>query len=207
MNYKQELEKYNKELARLKKLSEDDANNAWMDLVKDVNGRNKKEENRILRLNEAPCSVCGKSSFVLKYRNVVGKVNGQISGSFSLFGGSIYGYVDGNTETLPILSCRNCENERIIKVIRYESYTSCLQAQYPKDYLYSGGGTFYPASTWLQNKGLEVAILLEDKCYFSYDSEKYRSVKGRKDEWLKAAKLSYKYDQPKKPSRWKCFWN
>lgn len=207
MNYKQELEKYTKEVARLALTQQAEADKAWSEIVRDVDTANNKEDKRVLSINEAPCSVCGKSSFVLKYRNVVGKVKGRIDGSFSLFGGSISGYVDGSTETLPVLSCRGCENERVIVVPRYETYHDRLKYQYPKDYTYSGGGTFYPATKWLQSKGVEVAILLEEKVYFGYVEQENMSVKNRSAEWLNKAKLNYKYEQPKKPSRWKCFWN
>ena len=58
--------------------------------------------------------MCGSEKFIQKFRNVVGEVEGEITGNFSLFGGSIGGYIDGYTKTLPVLSCRECENERQI---------------------------------------------------------------------------------------------
>ncbi len=69
--------------------------------------------------NDAPCSVCGSKEFVQKFRNVVGEITGSICGNFSLFGGSISGSIDGYTKTLPVLSCRKCENERKIATWKY----------------------------------------------------------------------------------------
>lgn len=70
-------------------------------------------------LNDAPCAVCGSNEFVQKFRNVVGEITGSMHGSFSLFGGSVLGRIDGYTETLPVLSCRKCENEREIRTWNY----------------------------------------------------------------------------------------
>ena len=69
--------------------------------------------------NDAPCDVCGSNEFVQKFRNVVGEITGSMHGYFSLFGGSITGSINGYTKTLPVLSCRKCENEREIKTWNY----------------------------------------------------------------------------------------
>ena len=69
--------------------------------------------------NDEPCAVCGSEKFVQKFRNVVGKISGSMHGYFSLFGGSVSGHIDGYTETLPVLSCRECENERKIATWKY----------------------------------------------------------------------------------------
>lgn len=71
------------------------------------------------RMNTACCEVCGGKDFVQKFRNVVGKIEGSMHGYFSLFGGSVSGSINGETSTLPVLSCRNCGNER--KVATYNS--------------------------------------------------------------------------------------
>jgi len=69
--------------------------------------------------NNKPCSVCGSKEFVQKFRNVVGEISGSMHGYFSLFGGSVSGNIDGYTKTLPVLSCRKCENERQIETWNY----------------------------------------------------------------------------------------
>lgn len=69
--------------------------------------------------NDAPCKKCRKADFVQLYRNVVGEVDGYMTGNFSLFGGSTTGYIHGETRTLPVLSCSNCHNERTIETWRY----------------------------------------------------------------------------------------
>ena len=75
-----------------------------------------KEDKRIsCEDNSMPCEICGNTEFIQKYRNVVGKIKGEIQGNYSLFGGSISGYIDGNINTLPVLCCRKCQNERLIK--------------------------------------------------------------------------------------------
>lgn len=65
--------------------------------------------------NNEPCAVCNGKKFVQKFRNVVGEISGEMHGSFSLFGGSVSGSINGSTKTLPVLSCRECGNEREIK--------------------------------------------------------------------------------------------
>lgn len=70
-------------------------------------------------LNDRSCAVCGHSEFVRLYRNVVGKVEGHMQGYFSLFGGAVEGHISGTTSTLPVLSCRNCTNERTIETYDY----------------------------------------------------------------------------------------
>lgn len=69
--------------------------------------------------NDEPCAVCGSNEFVQKFRNVVGEISGSMQGHFSLFGGSLSGSIDGYTKTLPVLSCRKCENEREIVLWKY----------------------------------------------------------------------------------------
>ena len=71
------------------------------------------------KLNDASCDVCGSNQFVQKFRNVVGEISGSMQGNYSLFGGSISGSINGYTKTLPVLSCRKCENEREIEVWEY----------------------------------------------------------------------------------------
>lgn len=70
--------------------------------------------------NKAPCKVCGTSGYVTLYRNVVGEISGKIQGCYSLFGGSISGWIDGYTKTLPVLSCRNCHNEKLVATYDYK---------------------------------------------------------------------------------------
>jgi len=79
------------------------------------------DKNYSIKENEAPCVVCGSKEFVQKFRNVVGEISGSFYGSYSLFGGSMSGSIDGYTKTLPVLSCRNCENEREIVTYKYPS--------------------------------------------------------------------------------------
>lgn len=69
--------------------------------------------------NTAPCAKCGGTDFIQLYRNVVGKVEGSVQGYFSLFGGTVSGNIDGETSTLPVLSCTKCNNERTIKTWEY----------------------------------------------------------------------------------------
>lgn len=64
--------------------------------------------------NSSPCEVCESVKFIKLYRNVVGEVDGRMRGSFDILGGSISGYISGSTKTLPVLSCANCHNERLI---------------------------------------------------------------------------------------------
>lgn len=90
-----------------------------MDRVASIKNSENREYSQ--RKNDAPCAVCGNKKFVQKFRNVVGEISGSMCGYFSLFGGSISGSIDGYTKTLPVLSCRKCENEREILTWNYIS--------------------------------------------------------------------------------------
>lgn len=89
------------------------------ELKRVANVEQKRAEKHAEENNSAPCAVCGSKEFVQKFRNVVGEIKGSVHGYFSLFGGSIHGYIDGYTKTLPVLSCRKCENEREIVTWNY----------------------------------------------------------------------------------------
>ncbi len=135
---------------------------AYEEIEKVVKKSNSSNEKEAKKENEAPCSVCGKSKFVLKYRDVNGTVKGSISGYFSLFGGSISGDIDGETHTDPILSCRECGNERKIVIPHHVSTMNIYELQIP--YM----PTYIPlepdqrkVSEWLQGFGLEVACELQ----------------------------------------------
>lgn len=69
--------------------------------------------------NDRPCSKCGGTDYIQLFRNVVGEISGSIYGSFSLFGGSVSGRIDGYTKTLPVLSCTSCKNEKEISTFKY----------------------------------------------------------------------------------------
>jgi len=156
---------------------------------------NKKEKESVLARNESPCTVCGKKEFVMKYRDVNGKVEGSISGSFSLFGGSISGYIDGNIQTAPVLSCRNCENERKIEISNFTSGSDILERNLPQ--IYSNFPEWNKkASDWLCEKGLEVALLLDRK-YYSHKIANYDNKPKYSDEMFGLLGLKRKYPLPK----------
>jgi len=69
--------------------------------------------------NSAPCVKCGNNDFIVLYRNVVGEIEGDMYGSWSLLGGSMSGTINGETKTLPLLSCSNCKQERLIETWEY----------------------------------------------------------------------------------------
>jgi len=81
--------------------------------------KTEQEQEKAQKKNDAPCTVCGSTKFVQKFRNVVGEISGSMCGYFSLFGGSVNGSINGYTKTLPVLSCRECENEREIATWEY----------------------------------------------------------------------------------------
>ncbi len=81
-----------------------------------ANSKEEEDRKNAEEENDKPCAVCGSKEFVQKFRNVVGEISGSMQGHFSLFGGSISSSIDGYTKTLPVLSCRKCENEREIAV-------------------------------------------------------------------------------------------
>lgn len=136
---------------------------AHKELSEEARKKYQRELDRVQKYNEAPCSVCGKSQFVMKYRDVNGKIEGRTSGSFSLFGGSISGYVNGEISTAPVLSCRECENERKILVAGYVSDRDIFKQQIP--WISESNTRRSQVSDWLKGYGLEVAFALDDKLF------------------------------------------
>lgn len=68
--------------------------------------------------NSRPCEKCGGNDFIVLYRNVIGKTEGRLTGYWCLFGGGMNGYIDGYTETLPVLSCTKCHQERLVETYK-----------------------------------------------------------------------------------------
>ena len=191
MTYKEAKIKYEEELKeRINKINE-----VYLSAKKEIKNASsesyakaKKNEKEV---NEAPCSVCKNTTFVLKYRDVNGKIEGKISGSFSLFGGSISGYIDGTISTAPVLSCRECENERKIVINSWDS-EQCIWNR-NKPYFWCSYSPD-PASKWLQDRGLEVAKMI--------DTDFYGDLKNYDDEVLEKVGLVKKFPLPKKPRWW-----
>lgn len=149
-------------------------------------------------LNEAPCSVCGNRKFILKYRDVNGETHGKISGSFSLFGGHISGYIDGYTQTGAVLSCRDCQNERKIVLKDWNSGKDIWFQQLPTVFS-SKNFTDYPPKDWLKEKGLEVARIIDNDYYHEYSSNDLSKLS---DSELESVGLVNKYPLPQKPRWW-----
>lgn len=146
-------------------------------------------------INEAPCSVCNKSEFVLKYRDVNGKIDGGMSGSFSLFGGSISGYIHGDISTAPVLSCRNCENERKIVIEDWQTEEKVWYRNLPTIFKDSSF-TNYQASDWLKEKGVEVALIIDSKHFHDYSSNNLSNFSYAE---LETVGLVKKFPEPVKP--------
>ena len=178
-----------------------------MERIADKKSKRSKTNSKIR--NEEPCSVCGKKEFVQKYRNVVGEISGrnvvgEISGSmqgyFSLFGGSISGSIDGYTKTLPVLSCRNCGNEREIEVYKY---------YYGKDEFWDFMHNFYFSVEWDKIRKIDNFFLqrpvgtylyAKDNRNFGY-SYYNELTEWRTDVWAKVG-----FNIPKKQVRHWIFW-
>lgn len=186
-------------------------NEAYQDLRNATDQENTKNELDYQRYNESPCSVCGKSDFIMKYRNVNGKIEGRISGSFSLFGGSISGYIDGETHTDPVLCCRECENERKIEIFKYKCIEDTWDEQLPYMSYYFGiekdEKKQGKVSGWLQQYGLEVALEIERKIkpwkefhrFYKYYDNKYPRFNEKEFEFL-GLKRKYKVDGYLRPT-------
>lgn len=187
-----EVPQYHKALEeRLLKIKKA-ADEAWLELDAEADRINDERRERARIMNEAPCTVCQGVVYVLKYREVSGSVKGRTTGHFSLFGGSISGYVDGETHTNPVLSCRNCGNEKLLKIADYKYRDDLLQEQLPW-HIYS----CHPGSEWLKTKGVEVARqLIED--HKPYIGDAY-DVRKMSDDTLEKCGLEYKYPLPQKP--------
>lgn len=86
-----------------------------------VDSENVSREQENTEMNARPCELCGSSEFINLFRNVVGEIDGSFHGYYSLFGGSFSGSINGYTKTLPVLSCKNCRNEREVETYEYLS--------------------------------------------------------------------------------------
>lgn len=132
-----------------------------------------KESNRE---NNAPCSVCNGRKLVQKFRNVVGDVHGEMHGHFSLFGGSVHGYIDGETKTLPVLSCRECGNERLISTWQY-TYEEDLFWSFMIKFYLSESGQKLDIDPFFLERPLETRQYMQcvEKTSWSNDKE-YREM-------------------------------
>lgn len=88
-------------------------------LKKKASSIDEENEQTTSEKNDSPCEKCGGRDYIQLYRNVVGNIEGSMSGNFSLFGGSVHGRISGYTKTLPILSCTQCHNEKTILTWEY----------------------------------------------------------------------------------------
>lgn len=167
-------------------------NKAITDISYEVKKRNQEIEKKTQEINEAPCAVCKKSKFVMKYRDVRGEIEGRTSGSFYLFGGSISGYIDGKISTMPVLSCRECENERQIKIptLWTNELLFAYMCPYASEYSNRVFGIY---NKWLQQYGLEVALIL-DKEIYAKQLLNYNVPKVTDEEFAKAG-LKRKFPQ------------
>ena len=185
------IKEYDKECAEIDSKITLDVEKAWQEIQKEADKINTKSEKEAKDFNEAPCTVCQKTEYIIKYREVVGTVKGRISGYFSLFGGSISGYIDGETHTNPVLSCRNCENEKLVRIGEYKSSYELLKEQMPW-HIYS----YHKASNWLCEKGMEVAVGLTKHSGYLEDNSDPRQMS---EDTLKKCGLDRKYHYPEKP--------
>lgn len=191
---KMTIQEYDKKISDIDKEIENEANKAWLEIQEKAKEINLESRRSCQEQNEAPCSVCKKTEYVLKYREVVGKVEGQISGYFSLFGGSISGQVNGETHTNPVLSCRNCGNEKLVKVAPYLVDYQLLEDQMPA--AFPSIDSYYTAKDWAKSKGIEVLKRLAKNLFCPKD---YHDVETFSNETLKKCGLEYKYPLPPKP--------
>jgi len=200
MRLKEQVAKWEKKVATINAKIEKEVKKAFKEIEDYVAKKNNEEEVDAKKRNEAPCSVCGKKEFVLKYRYVHGKVKGKMSGTFFLFGGTVTGRIDGETDTKPVLSCRNCENERTIIIPPKIWYNTMIGEHLPSIYQYSR--SVRSGSKWIEGKGAEVAMGLAKEGYCLHDTQ--RLYKFSKEQ-LKEAGLEFKYPLPLKPRWWWIF--
>lgn len=188
------IEKYQKELTEVQNKVNLAVEEAWDECIQEAIKQNNKADKQAKTFNEAPCTVCKETEYIIKYREVVGEIHGKTTGYFSLFGGSIHGYIDGETHTNPVLCCRNCENEKRIEIPSYTTAGEILKGNLPHMWEYV---TPSKASEWLQERGLEVARGLCSKTYLGYDS--VQNVRKYSNEDCVKVGLVLKYTWPAKP--------
>lgn len=191
--YEKKLIEYKESRKEIKKA----ADSAWKEIQSFSKKESDRREKEALEENEAPCSVCGGVRYVLKYRDVVGSVEGEIDGSFSLFGGSISGYIDGETHTNPILSCRECGNEKKVIIAKFYADYETLEDNMPSVFYASRGRS----TPWIREKGIEVARELGKQLFLPAGHKDIRDKERFTDEaLLEGCRMEYKYPRkPKKP--------
>lgn len=168
---------------------------AYSELYQECVNENALIENKCKKSNESKCSVCGSKEFIVKYRDVHGEIHGSVSGYFSLFDGSISGYVDGSTETSPVLSCRECQNERKICMAELLSTDDLWSRQVPymsDEYIGVPEEGCQKVSKWLQDYGLEVACELQ-KQKFGFVEGYNRFYKYYSDEYPRFSEKQFAY--------------
>lgn len=156
-----------------------------------------KNKQEMERENSAPCKACGSKEFIQLFRNVVGEISGRMQGFFSLFGGSISGSIDGYTKTLPVLSCKNCHNEREVATWQYTHERDLFWSE--MHYFYFGVSDDRPEkfkelkSIYLENP-LDTKKFMENN--YNYDFKFYNEIPN----WLPEtwAKAGFKINKVKK---------
>lgn len=73
------------------------------------------ERVRVRQHNEGPCEVCGGKEWVNLFRRTQGKFSSDSSSSHFLLGSSSSHSVSGEIDTDKVLSCRSCQNEKLIR--------------------------------------------------------------------------------------------
>lgn len=153
--------------------------------VFEINENNRKEN---INRNSRPCDICGGEKFIQLFRNVVGEVSGSMQGSFSLFGGSISGRIDGYTKTLPVLSCKSCQNEREIETWKYTTDKDWFWSQMHKFYFGIKENSPYKSKViqkYFLERPLETRQYMLDNQNWKYDF--YNEIpKWSTEVWAKA---------------------
>src|SRR2546421_12335979 len=74
------------------------------------------------------CPFCGNKELYQDIQNVNGEIHGETSGSWGLFGGSLYGHVDGKIKTDEVIHCKKCSNAWKPVKLEYSSVEDVLQS-------------------------------------------------------------------------------
>lgn len=155
----------------------------------------KEEEESADKENSAPCVVCGSTDYINLYRNVVGEIEGSMTGYFSLFGGSVSGYISGSTRTLPVLSCRKCNNEKEVVTWNYT---------HEKDLFWSDMHNFYFMFEGYSARGIKQIYLdnpVETRNYMLENQNWKYDFYNKMTNWSteKWAKAGFKIEKIKVP--------
>lgn len=106
------------------------------DYINSISNKNfTTEYNRVSKLRDI-CPFCGAGNPITDFKNVNGKIKGEVHGDFFLGFGSVNGYIDGYTKTDKVFQCRKCQNFWKDEEMKYDGDGNILEDLLHSFYFY-----------------------------------------------------------------------